>query len=103
MSLATKLKGGLLMPKQDNLKLSIDQLIEELDNTSTKETLGVVTDCQFLNIRTSPDIDSQIVCREPALSELIVDLNKSTADWYNVCTVAGVSGFCMKKFVIIKS
>lgn len=89
------------MSEQDFTKRNVEQPVEEI-KPPAKEIVGVITGCRFLNIRTKPDIDSTIICIEPALSELIIDNDKSTDEWYSVCTVSGVEGFCVKNFVTIK-
>ena len=67
-----------------------------------EDVIGVVTDCLELNIRKEAFTDADIVAVVSALSELCVDLESSTDEWYSVCTVSGIMGFCMKKFVAIK-
>lgn len=89
------------MSKQNYSNKNTDNRIEET-GLPIKEVVGVITGCQSLNIRTNPDVNATVLCREPALSEVIVDLDKSTDEWYNVCLVTGVEGFCMKKFITLK-
>lgn len=69
---------------------------------SKVETIGVVFGCGKLNIRKEPNISAEVVYEALLKSELVIDLDKSTDEWYSVCTPAGVEGFCMKKFVEIK-
>lgn len=64
--------------------------------------VGVVTDCASLNIRKEPSLDAPVVCEVPALSNLMIDFNKSSDGWVCVCTEAGIEGFCMKKYVAVK-
>lgn len=64
--------------------------------------IGVVTDCLSLNIRKVPSKTANIVGTVTALSELKIDEDESTDDWFAVCTASGVSGFCMKKFVAVR-
>lgn len=70
--------------------------------SNLKEVIGIVTDCQVLNIRTTPSGDAGIPCTVHALSELMINLAESTEEFYKVCTAAGVEGFCTKKYVAIK-
>lgn len=63
---------------------------------------GVVVNCLFLNIHEKAFADSKVITEVKVLDELKIDIEKSDDDWYAVCTVAGVEGFCMKKFVAIK-
>ena len=64
--------------------------------------IGMVTDCLKLNIRKEPNKNSDPVCVIDALSELVIDLNESTFNWFKVETKDGVKGFCMKKFVSVR-
>lgn len=64
-----------------------------------KTTIGNVT-AKRLNIREKPDIGSSILCVVEANSELMIEKDVSK-EWFKVCTVLGVEGYCMKKFVDI--
>ena len=70
--------------------------------TSTAELIGIVVNCNLLNVRKEADSDSGIICTVSALSELMVNLTESTDEFYKVYTVTGVEGFCLKKYVAIK-
>lgn len=76
----------------------VETIPEEIP--STKE--GVVTDCLRLNIRKEPSMDAKILCVVDLCTTLKVDMNRSTDEWFSVCTENGVEGFCMKKYVTIK-
>lgn len=66
------------------------------------QVVGIVTDCENLNIRAYPDLDSPVLCTARCGSELLIDLGSSTTRWYSVCTSMGVDGYCVKSFVEIK-
>ena len=85
----------------DGNDIAEDAVVEESEE-AVEDIIGVVTDCLKLNIRKEPDKDSDVVVIVTCLDELKIDLNNSTDDWYAVCTVAGIEGFCMKKFVAVK-
>jgi hypothetical protein len=71
---------------------------EQIENP--KSTLiGVVIGCRKLNIRKGPSVNADVVCEVPESSELLIDISKSTTEWFSVCTTAGVDGFCMRKYV----
>lgn len=73
----------------------------EVEKPERKEPItGTVVGCRLLNIRTEPDIDSDVVCVVPELSTLAVDLSESSNGWFHVYTPAGVEGYCMKKYVV---
>lgn len=102
---------------QDNKKYDTSGLYDEDGNefcrsefykpkkeaTQVREThiliTGTVTNCKNLNVRKKPDQTSesiQIIC---AGSEVKIDKDKSTAEFYKVCTAGGTEGYCKKQFV----
>ena len=83
----------------DTLSLTGSATVAE--DRSVEESIGVVTDCQKLNIRKEPNRDSEVIAVVSSLDELRIDSVTSTDDWYAVCTVSGIEGFCMKKFVAV--
>ena len=85
----------------DSTEIAEDTRVEE-NEEAVKNIIGVVTDCLKLNIRKEPNKDSDVVVVVTCLDELKIDLDASTDDWYAVCTVAGIEGFCMKKFVAVR-
>lgn len=68
----------------------------------TDALFGIVTDCLKLNVHEKPDKESDVVAVVACLEELMVDIEKSIDNWYAVCTVSGLEGFCMKKFVAVR-
>lgn len=67
-----------------------------------KPVMAVVCDCQMLNVREKPSKTSTVVGLINCGDEVEVDKEKSTEDFYKVCTSTGVEGFCMKQFISIK-
>lgn len=65
-------------------------------------TIGVVVNCTKLNVREQPSAGADIVCVLVALDEVQIDEDESTEDFYKVCTVSGLEGFCMKKYIVIR-
>ena len=65
-------------------------------------TIGVVAGCAMLRVRAAANTNADIICEIAVNTEVIIDKQKSTADFYKVCTSAGVEGFCMKKFITVK-
>ena len=64
--------------------------------------IGVVVNCLSLNIREKASADSDVIAEAKALDELKIDMANSNDDWYAVCTVSGIEGFCMKKFIAVR-
>ena len=65
-------------------------------------TVGFVDNCECLRVRKESNVDSEELCIINKLSEVVIDLDNSTDDFYKVKTSEGVEGFCMKKFITIK-
>lgn len=64
-----------------------------------KPITGVVANCVKLNVRDNPRADADVVCVLNVNSEMEIDMNKSTSEWFRISTAAGVDGYCMRKFV----
>lgn len=73
---------------------------ETVETVALPETVeGVVVNCGKLNVREAPSIDADVVYVLDVQSELIIDVAKSTKEWFSICTATGVEGYCMRKFV----
>lgn len=64
-------------------------------------TIGKVIDCKKLRVRKSPSAIASVLCEIKADSEVTIDLQASTVEFYKVCTGAGVEGYCMKKYIAV--
>lgn len=62
-----------------------------------------IANCLRLHIHSEPNLESEIICKVRYLTELAVELENSTEDFYKVCTATGAEGFCQKEYVTIKS
>lgn len=60
---------------------------------------GHVAGCAKLNVRADASLFADVVCTLDVMSEIMIDVNKSTKDWLYICTATGIEGYCMKKFV----
>lgn len=60
---------------------------------------GTVANCAKLNVRVKPSTDAEVACILDAMSEIEINLSKSTPEWFFVTTAIGVEGYCMRKFV----
>lgn len=66
------------------------------------KSLAVVTGCERLNVRETPDKDANVLTTIQAGSEVMIDMAASTTDFYKVCTAVGIEGFCMKQYITIR-
>ena len=68
-----------------------------------KETkTGVVEGCAKLNVRKAPNASADVVCIIAGGAEVVIDEDESSEDFYKICTVSGVEGYCMRKFIAIR-
>lgn len=79
----------------------VEEVVEEVVEESTKPVYGVVN-CSKLNVRKKPNKASEPLCVVEAQTELLIDMDESTVEWYSVTTPNGVEGFCMKQFITVK-
>ncbi len=63
--------------------------------------IGVVN-CLRLHVHSEPNTESEIVCKLRYTTELAIDLDNSTEDFYKIYTAIGAEGFCQKDLVTIK-
>jgi uncharacterized protein YgiM (DUF1202 family) len=65
-------------------------------------SIGVVSECDKLNLREEANKNSKVLAILNRNTELVVSVEESTEDFYKVITSSGVEGYCMKKFITIK-
>ena len=96
------------MPVVETLISTADAVVETVveapadvaDVVTLVETVdGTVVNCAKLNVRANPSATAEIVCVLTVGSEIEINISKSTDEWFNVYTAAGVEGYCMRKFV----
>ena len=79
-----------------------EPVVEEVPVEEAVVTLrGVVTGCTKLNVRVAPVMGATVVCEIARNAKVNVYPDKSTDEWFSVCTEAGIEGFCMKQFISI--
>ena len=79
-----------------------ESTVEEVNSTDSTQTIGVVSGCEKLYVRTEPSKDSEPLCIIEKDAELTVDLEKSTSSFFKVKTASGVEGYCMKDFIVTR-
>lgn len=94
------------MSKKDYTKFSKWQEpeieAEQVEREPEPQKLGIVINCNNLNIRKHPDLNSDIICAIKRSTEVMIDDNESTEDFYKICTVSGIEGFCMKQYIEVR-
>lgn len=82
-----------------------EQISEEVVDAAVelKPVIGIVSNCERLNIRKQPSIKSEVAATIEAGSEVGIALDESTKDFYKVYYIDdGVEGYCMSKYITIK-
>ena len=81
----------------------VDQPVEEAPKKETK--VGIVANCEKLNLRRSPlkDSDGANIITEllPGVA-VVIDEDESTPNFYKVITEDGLEGYCMRQFIEVK-
>ena len=77
--------------------------IEVIEPAVAPETvIGIIANCNKLNIRVKPATDAEVLVVLDAGSKIEIDPARSTNDWFKITTVDGIKGYCMRKFVNAK-
>ena len=78
----------------------VDQPVEEAPKKESK--VGIVANCEKLNLRRSPlkDSDGANIITEllPGVA-VVIDGDESTPNFYKVTTETGLEGYCMRQFI----
>lgn len=67
----------------------------------TEGMLSGTVNCKKLNVYSEPSFDSEVICRLTQYSEVLVDKENSTKDFYKIDSAIGVEGFCKNDFITI--
>lgn len=63
---------------------------------------GVVTGCYVLKVYEEPNESSDVLCEISSLTKIMIDEDESTDEFYNVCTSAGIEGYCKRDYVLVE-
>ena len=77
------------------------ETVPEKEPEAKKEIAGIVTNCVRLNVRKEPNFDADILCTIDVSTNLIIDEEESTDEFYKICTSAGIEGYCVKTYITI--
>ena len=61
-----------------------------------------IVNCLRLHIHSEPTFESDVICKVRYLTEVEIDLEESTEDFYKIYTAIGAEGFCEKDSITIK-
>lgn len=67
-----------------------------------KNPIGKVVGCLKLNVREQASTYSDVVCEISVNTNVMIDDDNSTNEFYKICTEFGIEGYCMKKFIEVE-
>ena len=70
--------------------------------TPADRKLGYVSGCTKLNVRAAAKFDANIICEIHCGTEVEINEEESSGDYYKVCTSSGIEGFCMKTYITVE-
>lgn len=94
--------------KMSEKSVKEEAVVETVETTEEvaeyKPVLGSLKDCERLNVRAKPSVEAKVVLILDKGTKVFIDEEKSTNDFYCVCSADGkdIIGFCMKKFITIE-
>ena len=63
--------------------------------------IGRVIGCSKLNVRSAPKPRAMVICEISCDTEVKIDEDASTIDFYKICTASGIEGYCVKTYICI--
>lgn len=90
--------------KLEEDKKVIDEAVNETVMEEIKSTvvIGVVVDCNKLNVRIEPSTESSVIFVINKGDEVEIDTKIENPEFYRITNVLGASGYCMKKYIALK-
>lgn len=80
-----------------------NEITTEVEEPPKKEkVLGIVVNCPRLRVREHPSINAVVAAEIDEGSEVVINEDKSTEEFYSVITVTGLEGYCMKDYIQLK-
>ena len=97
-----KISTDKVKTESENLAPVVEEsLVDAPAEPVIKNKIGVVCNCEKLNVRSKPTTKSDVVCIIAKGTEVEINDDKSTKGFYNV-TSKDFTGFCMKQYISIK-
>lgn len=86
---------------EETVEVTEEQNVESEVEESTV-IIGVVTNCEKLNVRVIPQQYGKIRQVINESSKVQIDKKESTDEYYKVYTESGIEGYCKKEFITIE-
>lgn len=88
-------------PRKQDIIQELRDKRQDVTELCTEAEAVIVTNCLYLNVRKLPDINADVAVVIDALTQVCVDFDASTEDFYKVRTSDGGEGFCMRKYIAL--
>lgn len=80
-----------------------ESVVEEpVVEPTPKYAVGVVANCNSLNVREQPNRKAEVITVLRSGTEVQVDVTNTLDVWFHVYTATGLDGFCMKEYIDVK-
>lgn len=77
------------------------EIAEEDPVAEPARMMGVVSGCARLNVRKAPKPRAEVICEIDCGTEIEIDEENSTVDFYKIFTASGIEGYCIKTYVTV--
>lgn len=74
---------------------------KEMATTQKKSVIGLVSNCANLRVRKEPDDKAEVLGVIPVDTEVVIEEDEPTSEFYKILTDSGLEGFCMKQFITV--
>ncbi|RZS94198.1 SH3 domain-containing protein [Cuneatibacter caecimuris] len=74
---------------------------KEMTATRKESVIGLVSNCANLRVRKEPDDKAEVLGTIPVDTEVMIEEDEPSSEFYKVFTASGLEGFCMKQFITV--
>lgn len=86
---------------EEPVEVSLEDSVEEEIAVEIPSIVGKVVNCTKLAVRKSPVPGAEMIATLNVSATVMIDVEKSTSNYFKVCTEAGVEGFCSKDYIAV--
>lgn len=101
----TELVDSVEVQVEETTEMEVAEVVEETVEAAPElptTVTGVVSGCKKLNVRNKPNATAAILTTVNDGSEVVIEQPITNSEFYRVTLANGMSGYCMKKFIVIK-
>lgn len=75
--------------------------LKETATTKKEPVIGLVSNCANLRVRKEPNDKAEVLGVIPVDTEVMIEEDELTSEFYKILTDSGLEGFCMKQFITV--